>query len=211
MSRPIAKAYAHVRPAALRRLLRCPLVALASHWTFQGLLYMDLTERRFKLGLDVALALVLRPLLGIPLRRRPIAWLAALLLAHSVNLLLNGHLWGLLKTYHLITLPPARRQRYLAGLTRRVRSERSLRFAAVYGSHARGEAGACSDVDLRLVRRPGRRHGWRACCFLFRERTRALLARVPLDAYLLDSDAPLGRLRPDERPLVLLAAREDGR
>ena len=206
MNRLLPKTYAHVRPPILRWLFRCPLIALASHWTFQGLLAMDPTERRFKLGLDLALAVALRPLLG----RLPVAWLAALLLTHTLNWLFNGHLWAVLKTYRLVTLPPARRQRYLAGLARRVQAEPSLCLAAVYGSHARGELGACSDVDLRLVRHAGRRHGWRACCFLLRERTRALLARIPLDAYLLDSEAALGRLRPDERPVLLSTVWEDG-
>jgi hypothetical protein len=202
------RTYAHVRSRALGRLLRCPLVALASHWTFQGVTQMDPTERRFRLGLEVAVTAGLRQLLGR--RGRPLAatWLAAAGLAHSANFLFNGHLWGVLKTYGLVALPPARRQRYLAGLERRLRAEPALRFAAVYGSHARGELGACSDVDLRLVRRSGLRNGCRACWFLLRERSLALLARVPLDAYLLDSDAGLGRLRPDEQPVVLLGDRK---
>jgi hypothetical protein len=200
--------YAHVRSPILSWLLRWPLVALVSHWTFQGLLQMDRTERWFKLGLDVALAVALRPVMSLGLPRSDAAWLAAAALAHSLNFLLNGHLWGVLKTYGLATLPAQRRARYLAGLAARLCAEPAVRFAALYGSHARGELDACSDVDLRLVRRPGLCHGVRACWFLLSERTRAVLARVPLDAYLLDSEAPLARLRPDEAPVILLAAAE---
>ena len=53
----------------LRPLLRSPIFALAVHWVFQGMLYMDRTELVFKLGFDLILTailwLLLAPLLGL--------------------------------------------------------------------------------------------------------------------------------------------------
>ena len=65
----------------------------------------------------------------------------------------------------------------------------------------RGEWKETSDLDMRLVRRPGVRNGLRACWFVMKERTRANMRRFPLDVFLLDDFSRLDRLRHDEQAL----------
>src|SRR5262245_33140443 len=103
MSAKPAGGYAKFESRALRRLLRNPLAAVAMHWAFQSLFYMDATERCFKLLLDVALAAAGAALLHTWCSW-PIAWALALLAAHTLNFLFNGHLWGALKHYGLVSV-----------------------------------------------------------------------------------------------------------
>ncbi len=202
---PIDKSpdYAKIRQPLLRRIMGCPLPALISHWTFQSLFYMDNTERLFKLGLDVVLtagiAYLLKP--WMPWRA---ALLAAFIIAHTLNFLFNGHLWGLLKNYGLVQTTREAFERYVHGLSWRARQERSIQHLYVYGSLARQEWSASSDLDARLVRRPGFVYALRACWFVLCERSRALVARFPLDLYVIDRTNNLHNLRSDEKAVDLI-------
>lgn len=191
------KGYAKFESSWVRRLLKSPLAAVGSHWIFQSLFYMDGTERRFKLGLNLALTIVFWLLFrqGLP---RLTALLPAFLAAHTLNFLLNGHLWGALKHYGYVENSYDAFSAYTDGLAKRTKANQSIIFAAVYGSRVRGEWKATSDLDVRLVRRPGVWHGFRACWFCLSERTRALFSQFPLDIYVLDNKAGLGKLRRDE-------------
>lgn len=182
--------YAGLRSPLLRRLARSPFVALAAHWALQSLLYMDRTERWFKLGLDLAAVLVVRLLVGRALPAWA-AWAAALGVAHTANFSLNGHMWGVLKHYGLVHHSGTAFARYVESALTRATRESAIESAWICGSLSHGAWSPESDLDVRLLRRPGAINGARACWFLLRERTRALCARFPLDAYVVDSRAGL--------------------
>jgi hypothetical protein len=115
----------------------------------------------------------------------------------------NGHVYVVLKHFGGARHDRERIRRHLAAVAARVRGEPSVRYAALFGSIARGEWQPTSDVDLRLVRRPGIRAGLRACGFALCERTRATWGGIALDVYVLDGPAALARLRRDEPAVVL--------
>ncbi len=185
----------------LRTLLRSPVFALAVHWIFQGMLYMDRTELLFKLSLDLSLTIIFWLLLSLLLG---LSWgwalLAAFPIAHTVNFLFNGQVWVVLRCFHLISHRRAEFDAYLARLSSRIQSEPSIRWAAAYGSLVREQWHPSSDLDVRMVREPGIHNGLRACCFTMGERTRALFCGFPLDVFLLDGPSKLARMRDDERP-----------
>lgn len=195
------RGYAHVSHPAMRCLLRSPLAAVVAHWLFQGMLYMDATERWFKVGLDVLLTV----LAAIPLRHwfhGRSAWAVALPLAHSLNFLFNGQVWGVLKHYGIGRLSRAGFHPYLCQLARRIGNEPSILWAGVYGSLIRGNWSPTSDLDIRLVRKPGLINALRACLFVLVERSRALIHRFPLDIYVLDDSRQLAAMREDGWPLT---------
>lgn len=195
--------YGKFRSPLLRSILKRPAAALALHWVFQGLVYMDPAERWFKLALDALLTALLAPLLGLFLRPVP-ALLLSFLAAHTLNFLFNGQLWGALKQYGLVYTSPQIFEGYLSGLRRRASREPSIRHLYVYGSLAREEWSPFSDLDARLVRRPGFFNGLSACWFVLKERSRALFARFPLDLYVIDRVGNLKKLRPDETAVDIM-------
>lgn len=193
-----------VQSSLLKRLLEQPLVGVATHWTFQGMLYMDSTERRFKIVCDALFSL-----LGFAWLKRHVptgfALSSAFFLAHTLNFFFNAQLWVALKHYGMVQLTYEAFEGYSRRLADRIRREPTLCYAALYGSRVRDEWHPGSDLDVRVVRRAGWWYGLRACCFVMSERTRALWAGFPLDIYLLDSLEPLSKMSGDEEPLVLLA------
>jgi len=200
--KPPEKVYAKVTARHQSWILRSPFAALISHWVFQGMLYMDRTERLFKLGLDligiVFFATLLREFTGVPL-----TWMTAFVLAHTINFIFNGQMWVVLKFYG-VTRTSSVFNRYVDGFAKRARAEESIVAAIVYGSLVRREWLPSSDLDVRLLRKPGFANGLRACWFLLTERTRAFFYRFPLDAYVIDRVDSLSKLRDDEQGFDLI-------
>ena len=163
---------------------------------------MDRTERLFKLSIDALLTTLIGAVLIIWFPW-PIAFLLALLIAHTINFLINGQLWVLLKHYGLVSNSYAQFTSYVEGFTERSNQTTSIRSVLVFGSLSRDEWSPSSDLDARIVPFPGRINALRACWFLLCERSRALWHRFPLDAYVIDSELPLSRLRADEMPTAL--------
>jgi thymidylate kinase len=188
---------------AAKKAQRSLALAIGMHWVFQSMLYMDPTERRFKLGIDAALTTVGAILLNSWLPW-PAALLIAFLIAHTLNFFFNGQLFALLKNYGFVKHTYLEFRRYAEALARRAEQEPAIRYIAVYGSLSRQAWTHTSDLDGRILRRPGLINGVRACWFLLLERTRALVHGFPLDMYVLDGELSVdGRLRKDERPTRL--------
>ena len=148
---------------------------------------MDTTERWFKIGLDVILTIVIAVGLSLWLSW-PSAGLIAFLLAHTLNFLFNGHLWGALKHYGLVAMTPEVFESNLRAILKRAQAEPAIRRILVGGGVARGHWTPASDVDMRFIRHPGVWNSLRACWFTLGERTRALFSGLALDAYVLDSE-----------------------
>lgn len=183
-------------------LLQQTTTGIIIHWVFQGILYADHTERWFKIGLDLILTLALGLLFSAWMGPFS-AWVLAFLCAHTINFILNAQLWVLLKHYGLVRNRYEDFEIYIHNFSQRLEQQPSIQYAAVYGSYVRGEWKPSSDLDVRLVRKPGLINGLTACYFLMVERTRAFFQRFPLDIYVADSFDSLERLRIDESPLVL--------
>lgn len=172
----------------LRPLLRNRWLSWPIPWTFQSLLYMDRTDRLVKVGLDVAGTalgwLVLRWVVGDVL-----AAIVALLVAHTVNWLLNGSPFVYFRYFWNVRCDQADVLAVLDRMRDEGRRQPSLLGAFAFGSAARGELQKGSDLDIVLLRRPGLTNGLRAACFAARQRTRAAMRAFPLDLYVADSPA----------------------
>lgn len=175
------------------------LISLAVHWVFQGMLYMDRTERTYKLMIDVVLALAF--VVGLGFSVANVA--AGLLVGHSLNFVFNGQINVVLKNFGISRADAGSLMHYIDQLVGRVNAERSIAFAAAYGSLSRDMLGDKSDVDIRLLRRPGVMNGLRSVTFGLQERARALFTGIPLDLYVVDTERSLAKLRRDEPAFVL--------
>lgn len=194
--------YAKLEHKTLRSLFNHPIIVLLSHWIFQGMPYMDSSERWFKIGLDLVSTILIGLFLAIYLPWLT-AFLIAFLLSHTLNFLFNGHLWAALRFFGVAFYNFEEFKNYLGKLSNRIESEYCFFYAAAYGSIVRKEWDRYSDLDIRLVRNRGFINCLRACTFVLKERTRALLTAFPLDIYVFDDFNSLSRLRDDEIPKII--------
>lgn len=178
------------------------LIVIGINWIFQGILYMDRTERIFKILFDVTLTLIFGNILSylIPIY---VSILLGFTISHTINWLFNNNLFGLFKTFGNIRTPKEKFEEYLERLKQNVEKEASIVWAGVYGSLVRGEFKETSDLDVRLIRKPGLINGVKACIFVMRERSWATFNRFPLDIYVGDNFEFLKKMREEENPLVL--------
>lgn len=195
------KTYANIDIGSLNPIFRFKIVALTLNWVFQGLLYADKTEKAFKIALDLALTSLV--FISITDFSFIVRLLVAFLISHTFFWVFNGQLFALLKNFNLVHNTPQRIIDYAGEIKCRASKEASINCVAIYGSISRGEISSTSDLDMRIIRKPGMLNGMRACFFGFAERSRALLNMFPLDLYIIDSKEHLFRLRNDELPLIL--------
>ncbi len=187
---------------------RARLWNLPRGWAHQGFFYLDRTQRIGRVIFEIVPTVILAGLIGrtarIPLSHVWL-WCASLFLAHTLNWVLNGNWWaGMLFAF------PGLRNRgdratcaYLNQMAHRLRRDRSISGAMIFGSIARGQWHERSDLDVRLLRRPGVWNGVTGVLILLRERWIALWSRQPLDIYLADGIPFLKRMRADEPPVFL--------
>ncbi|HLA98987.1 MAG TPA: hypothetical protein VJL34_11080 [Anaerolineales bacterium] len=187
----------------LRFLLRSPLAAVLSHWTFQSLFYMGLAERVFKLGLDIIVTGLVSSLLNAWLTWH-VALILGFLAAHTLNFLFNGHLWGVLKNYGYVHTAYNNYNRYMEKLAGRANRVAAIERLVVVGSLAKHEWTPQSDLDARILYKPGALNSLRVCLFLVGERTHALLSRFPLDIYAMDHEKSFRKTLGEKQGIDLL-------
>src|SRR3990172_5412364 len=104
-----------------------------------------------KVGLDVALTLVLTPILT-SFARVGVAVACSFLLAHTLSWLLNTHFFVIGRFVGFTTTPTDKICSYARGIASRSQRCPALLGVAVYGAVARGRGvRATSDVDMRFI------------------------------------------------------------
>ena len=176
------------------------LVIILINWTFQSLLYMDKTEKIFKLMLDLILFIIFFIILK-QLMIMYIAIIISLIIAHTINWMINGHIFALLKTFGIVRTKPEIFIRYLNNLKEKSSNEESILLTATFGSISREELKETSDLDIRIVRKKGYINGFKSCIFTMIERSWAFFNKFPIDIYVLDEPKKLEELK--ESPIIL--------
>lgn len=209
-SYPKAKAY-RLRASSASELFtsRNFLFILTVNWLLQGVRGMDRKELSFRLLLLACVALgLVWPLTALTGLSTLPAAAPAVIIAHTLNFLVNGQFWVCLRYCPGYRQQPAVLAARLASLLDRVAALPWLEEAVLIGSTARrpDNPGPRSDVDLRLVFPPGL-GGWlRVNLLLLELRAMAFVNRLPLDVYAYEHPASLRRFDQSE-PLGILLDR----
>jgi hypothetical protein len=211
MMQPKAKLY-RFRASSAATLFesRSCLLILGLNWLMQGMRGMDPKELSFRLlllaGMTAALAWPAWLATGVA----PLTALAAgLLVAHTLNFLVNGQVWVCLRYCPFYRRDSRFLARELQALLDSVVLRPWLAEAVLLGSTVVRPAapGPRADIDLRLIFPPGLA-GWRRTNLLLLElRARALWRGLPLDVYAYEHPACLRRFDQSE-PLGILLDRQ---
>lgn len=156
---------------------------------------MDNRERLFKISLDV-ISTVLLLFLNINI------W-CAILLAHTINLFINGHYYVLKKNIGKGRTDPAFFIGYINKIYGRIQKVTFFVGAAAYGSLSRNEFKDTSDFDVRIFPNNDSFSWLKTVIWVALERFRALLNSFPLDIYAFDLDVIDSKMRSDEPPILL--------
>jgi hypothetical protein len=129
------------------------IFSIGVHWVFQNMINTDSTELIFKLTFYLLLT-ILFAILFTNWVHDLLAIAAGFFMAHSINFLFNGQIFVVLKFFGDVRHEPSEIEAYIKGIQTRLQREPSIRWAAIYGSLARGELKPTSDLDVRFIRFP---------------------------------------------------------
>ena len=182
------------------------LLNLARNWLHQAMTYMDAGELSFRVAvesLEISVLAFVFSSVGVGLL---LSILSAGILVHTFNWITNGLFWSVM----LFSFPNMRNAgefrtcEYLNKMTERLKGIKSISGLAIYGSVSRGQWHERSDIDMRILRKPGFVNLIIAAACMLRERFIAFLYKQPMDMYLADSTDFLLNMRADERPIFLI-------
>ncbi len=178
----------------LIKILKTNIGVVFSYWLFQGILYMDIREKTFKLFLDLLLTLLFYKI-GLNL-------LFSFIIAHTINMFFNGHFYVLKHNLGKLNNEPSSFIQYIEKFSERINSQKYLLGAASYGSLSRNEFKTTSDFDLRVFPKKSVVSWVKALFWIMSERALSFIHKFPMDIYAFDLSKIDEKMRSDEPPII---------
>jgi len=181
-------------------ILNHPAATVASYFVFQGMRYMTIGERSFKLALTLVFSL--------PFIAFGCDLLVSMLIAHGLNFLINGQIPVLMR--YVVSDVGLTRRKVESALQKISSTARywGVKDVLVFGSFSRFQMKSSSDLDLRMYHRPDPLSSVLAYCYAVYLRIWANWNFVPIDLYCFTDPVFLDRMRKDEAPALLLDSEE---
>ena len=184
------------------------LIVLFRNWAHQGFFYLDKTERLYRIiweMIPMAATLFLLSFSNIPLWGGGV--IISFLIAHTLNWMFNDNLWTCIQFTLPNLLNPGndKTKDYLMKMQNRMKKRSSVGGCMIYGSMSRGVWKEKSDLDIRILRKPGIINGFLGYLACWAERLIAVFSKQPLDIYMADTPEFLKKMRSDEYPIFLKA------
>lgn len=171
------------------------------NWLFQGMRGMDTADRMGKIIFDILIFIVAMFLIdGSETYRIS----SSLILAHTLNWLLNANFWVIGRFNGITRTPPSRFFPYLRKMSARINKNNSIFAVIIIGGLSRNKSfKTTSDVDIMFIRERGFKNAVKAVVVTISERAIAFFSKFPLDLQLYDSIESMKQHRADEIPVLL--------
>lgn len=182
-------------------------IVIVKNWIHQGFTYLDRTEQFYRAIWELILfGLSMWGLSHIGLA----LWaniLVSIVVSHTLNWAFNDNIWTCIQFTFPWAMNPGNEKTlaYLEDMKRRFANYDCITGVMVYGSLSRGVWHDKSDLDTRIMRKPGLWNGFKCYVLVHLERLRAFYYKQPLDLYMADSVMFLDLMRDDEFPIFLKA------
>lgn len=177
-----------------------------SQWIHQGFTYLDRTEMFYRVWWElIPDAIFFALFYSTGLMSFWPSLILALFVVHTLNWVFNFNFWtGIdFSIPNFRNMGNDRTKEYLRGVQSRMKNANCIGACTLYGSLSRAVWGEKSDLDMRIIRRPGLLNGIKGYWVTFRERVIAVWYLNPMDLYMADGPKFLTRLRNDEFPVFL--------
>lgn len=197
-------------------ILSSPLPVLLRYWLVQGVMYMNWAERLHRFALEAAMFVLLGWLFGL-VSAGSWVWIAAFLVAHTLNGIFNGHPFAVLAHdagVHSVCYyrDKDRFLGYVEDMQARLERKQPdyLAGALIFGSIVRGVFRPTSDLDARYIAMPGFLNALKTAQLVFVERFRATLKGFPMDIYMFrDARETSAKMNVAAEPPVALYSRDN--
>lgn len=191
-------------------------VVILRYGMAQGIHYMNWIEKIHRVCVEALFFLMVLKIVNlVPLST---GWRLgiALIGAHALNMILNGHIWALIK-HDLYWFGFYKEWESFAEYVEQMQTRLMKRpcigmaTAEIYGSLTCGKFSDSSDLDIRFVAKPGFWNGILTCNRVVEERFRAFISAFPLDVYMFrNHDETMRKMKTAlEKPIFIYKASDD--
>jgi predicted nucleotidyltransferase len=179
------------------------------NWIHQGITYMDTGELSIRLLIELLQFLVILYFFYLFLNTYFFIGtlvIFGLVFVHTFNWIFNMNFYALM----MFSIPSLKNRGesitidYLNSMADRLKHSKNISGLAIFGSISRNQWHEKSDIDARILRKPGLKNLLGAAIITMKERFLALILRQPLDIYLADNIDFLKKMRKDEAPIFLI-------
>jgi predicted nucleotidyltransferase len=193
------------RFASIQKILANPLIILASNWTFQGMRYMERGERYFKIIFTIIASFIFIIIIQQSVGQLNIfIILLSIIIGHTLNWIFNGQVFVLMRYFPIRQIMTREKMiSFINELYENTKGADYIYAVLIFGSLSRRELNSKSDLDVRILRKPGIREAFSAYLLAMRMRFLALIRKFPLDVYTFVDISCLERLRKDEFPIIV--------
>jgi predicted nucleotidyltransferase len=191
---------AWVKNPFLYRFFQSKAGRIFSNWVLQGMLYMNPIEIAYKLVLDLIMMWILLAVVFAELTIASIV--VSFAIAHTINWFINCQPIALVRHLDWGRNDPNKFIEHIEGMHERIQGKSFLTAAASFGSLSKGNYKPTSDIDIRVIMKPGFQNSLCAAHFCFFERVLAAWHRFPLDLYAFTLPETLAKMNPKEPPVI---------
>ena len=180
------------------------LLVILTSWIFQSIFFVDLTERIFKILLNLILFFIFY-FLWNTIEHYPSRIICSFIFGHTISWMVNDHPFVALKNIGISYYDSNRITEYSYSLYKRLLKERRIKAAAIFGSLSEGKLTNVSDLDIRLLRYNGIINALFSLLYITKERFIATALRFPLHIYVFDDiDMLFKKYGVDNVPIILI-------
>lgn len=182
-------------------------IVIVKNWIHQGFTYLDRTEQFYRIIWEIIPFGI--SIWGLSFTGLSI-WVnifISFIIAHTLNWAFNDNIWTCIQFTFPWAMNPGNEKTlaYLENMQCRFAKYDCVTGVMIYGSLSRGVWHEKSDLDTRIMRKPGVWNGFKCYLIVHFERLRAFRNKQPLDMYMADSIKFLDLMRDDEFPIFLKA------
>lgn len=182
------------------------LIVLVKQWIHQGFTYLDKTEMFYRLIWEIIPFILIFSIFDLFVENLYFNLVLSIIITHTINWIFNFNFWTCMCfTFPRIVNPGQQKTiKYLQDMQNRLRKYDSISGCMLYGSITRNKWHIKSDLDMRILRKPGIFNGFKAYLVVFTERIIAVSKKQPLDLYLADTIKFLDKINTNEYPIFLI-------
>lgn len=178
------------------KLLSSKIIVFSSNIVFQGMRYMSLGEKIYKISITIILFLLLNLVIS--------NFIFSIILAHLLNYILNGQYYVVFRYLSSKQVMSKKDLDEYLALIKKEMLNAEVKDILIIGSFSRGKMSGTSDLDIRIYHENTFKASIKAYFFATRLRFYGLIMKFPIDVYCFSDLKFMDKIRKDENPVNFL-------
>lgn len=180
----------------LNSILSSRIVVFTSNIIFQGMRYMSIGERLYKISISIIFTILLNLIFN--------NIIISFIVAHLLNYIFNGQYYVVFRYLSSKQVMSRKDLDEYLNLMKEEMTNKNIKDILIIGSFSRGKMSSTSDLDIRIYHNTNLIDSLKAYFFATKLRFYGLIMKFPIDVYCFSNLKFLDKIRKDENPVNFL-------